>query len=580
MARTSFARLLVTQLRDMGVERIYGLVGDSLNPVVDAVRTTEGIEWVHVRNEEAAAFAAGAEARLTGRLAVCAGSCGPGNTHLIQGLYDAHRDHAPVLAIASHIPSAKIGTGFFQETHPEALFAECSHFCEMVNSGPHGATLLHIAIQTAIAKRGVSVLVLPGDIADEEVDGPLTRALATELGAVQPAAAPVGELATLIDEAEKVMLFAGAGVEGARDEVLALAEALKAPVGHAFGGKEWIQYDNPFDVGMSGLLGYGACYEAMHEADLVILLGTDFPYSEFLPAEPGIRVVQIDADASVLGRRVPLDLAIHGDVALTLQALLPLVEEKRSRRYLDAMLRKHHKALTGVVAAYTKNVGRMKPIHPEFVAATLDELADDDAVFTVDTGMCNVWGARYITPNGKRRVFGSWHHGTMANALPQAIGASASHPGRQVISMSGDGGLGMLMGELLTVKLHRLDTKVVVFNNSSLGMVRLEMLVEGIPYHETDHEAVDFAAIASAVGIPSVRITDPKKLKKEMAKALAMPGPVLIDVVTDPDALSMPPKITAQQIRGFATSASKIVLGGGVGRMVDMAAANVRNIPR
>lgn len=580
MARTSFARLLVTQLRDMGVERIYGLVGDSLNPVVDAVRTTEGIEWVHVRNEEAAAFAAGAEARLTGRLAVCAGSCGPGNTHLIQGLYDAHRDHAPVLAIASHIPSAKIGTGFFQETHPEALFAECSHFCEMVNSGPHGATLLHIAIQTAIAKRGVSVLVLPGDIADEEVDGPLTRTLATELGSVQPAAAPVGELARLIDEAEKVMLFAGAGVERARDEVLALADALKAPVGHAFGGKEWIQYDNPFDVGMSGLLGYGACYEAMHEADLVILLGTDFPYSEFLPAERGIRVVQIDADASVLGRRVPLDLAIHGDVALTLQALLPLVEEKRSRRYLDAMLRKHHKALTGVVAAYTKNVGRMKPIHPEFVAATLDELADDDAVFTVDTGMCNVWGARYITPNGKRRVFGSWHHGTMANALPQAIGASASHPGRQVISMSGDGGLGMLMGELLTVKLHRLDTKVVVFNNSSLGMVRLEMLVEGIPDYETDHEAVDFAAIASAVGIPSVRITDPKKLKKEMAKALAMPGPVLIDVVTDPDALSMPPKITAQQIRGFATSASKIVLGGGVGRMVDMAAANVRNIPR
>ena len=580
MARTSFARLLVTQLRDMGVERIYGLVGDSLNPVVDAVRTTEGIEWVHVRNEEAAAFAAGAEARLTGKLAVCAGSCGPGNTHLVQGLYDAHRDHAPVLAIASHIPSSKIGTGFFQETHPEALFAECSHFCEMVNSGPHGATLLHVAIQTAIAERGVSVLVLPGDIADEEVDGPLTRTLATELGSVQPAAAPVGELARLIDEAEKVMLFAGAGVEGAREEVLALADALKAPVGHAFGGKEWIQYDNPFDVGMSGLLGYGACYEAMHEADLVILLGTDFPYSEFLPSERGIRVVQIDADASVLGRRVPLDLAIHGDVALTLQALLPLVEEKRSRRYLDAMLRKHYKALTGVVAAYTKNVGRMKPIHPEFVAATLDELADDDAVFTVDTGMCNVWGARYITPNGKRRVFGSWHHGTMANALPQAIGASASHPGRQVISMSGDGGLGMLMGELLTVKLHRLDTKVVVFNNSSLGMVRLEMLVEGIPDHETDHEAVDFAAIASAVGIPSVRITDPKKLKKEMAKALAMPGPALIDVVTDPDALSMPPKITAQQIRGFATSASKIVLGGGVGRMVDMAAANVRNIPR
>ncbi len=583
MARSTFAQLLVAQLRDLGVERIYGVVGDSLNPVVDAVRTTEGIEWVHVRNEEAGAFAAGAEARLTGKLAVCAGSCGPGNTHMIQGLYDAHRDNAPVLAIASHIPSEKIGTGFFQETHPERLFQECSHFCEMVNSGPHGATMLHIAIQTAIAKSGVSVLVLPGDVADQEVDAPLTRDLATELGAVQPAAGPVGRLAELIDEADTVMLFAGAGVRGAREEVLALAERVKAPIGHAFGGKEWMQYDNPFDVGMSGLLGYGACYDAMHEADLVILLGTDFPYSEFLPRENGKgapRIVQIDADASRLGRRVGLDLAVHGDVALTLQAVLPLLTSTKGHRYLHRQLKAHHKALSGVVAAYTKNVERMTPIHPEFVAATLDELAEDDAVFTVDTGMCNVWGARYITPNGKRRVFGSWHHGTMANALPQAIGASKAFPGRQVISMSGDGGLGMLMGELLTVKLHELDTKILVFNNSSLGMVKLEMLVEGLPDHGTDHEAVDYAAIAEGVGIGAVRITDPKKLKKQLAAALATPGPVLIDVVTDPDALSMPPKITAQQIRGFATASTKVVLGGGVGRMVDMAASNLRNMPR
>lgn len=583
MARSTFAQLLVAQLRDLGVERIYGVVGDSLNPVVDAVRTTEGIQWVHVRNEEAGAFAAGAEARLTGKLAVCAGSCGPGNTHMIQGLYDAHRDNAPVLAIASHIPSEKIGTGFFQETHPERLFQECSHFCEMVNSGPHGATMLHIAIQTAIAKSGVSVLVLPGDVADEGVDAPLTRDLATELGAVQPAAGPVGRLAELIDEADTVMLFAGAGVRGAREEVLALAERVKAPIGHAFGGKEWMQYDNPYDVGMSGLLGYGACYEAMHEADLVILLGTDFPYSEFLPRENGKgapRIVQIDADASRLGRRVGLDLAVHGDVALTLQAVLPLLTSTKGHRYLHRQLKAHHKALSGVVAAYTKNVERMTPIHPEFVAATLDELADDDAVFTVDTGMCNVWGARYITPNGKRRVFGSWHHGTMANALPQAIGASKAFPGRQVISMSGDGGLGMLMGELLTVKLHELDTKILVFNNSSLGMVKLEMLVEGLPDHGTDHEAVDYAAIAEGVGIGAVRITDPKKLKKQLAAALATPGPVLIDVVTDPDALSMPPKITAQQIRGFATASTKVVLGGGVGRMVDMAASNLRNMPR
>lgn len=581
MARaTTFSQLLVSQLRDMGVQRIYGVVGDSLNSVVDAVRVTDGIDWVHVRNEEAAAFAAGAEARLTGKLAVCAGSCGPGNTHLIQGLFDAHRDNAPVLAIASHIPSPKIGTGFFQETHPEILFRECSHFCEMVNSGDHGATLLHIAAQTAIAKQGVSVLVLPGDVADEEVSGSRTRDLATELGSVQPAAGPVGRLAELVDAADKVTLFVGAGVKGARDEVLELAGALKAPIGHAFGGKEIIQYDNPFDVGMSGLLGYGACYDAMHEADLVILLGTDFPYSEFLPSSSGVKLVQVDADASRLGRRAPVDLAVHGDVALTIQALLPLISAKKSNRFLSKMLKQHHKALTGVVAAYTKNVEKMKPIHPEYVAAVLDELADEDAVFTVDTGMCNVWGARYITPNGKRRLFGSWHHGTMANALPQAMGASAAFPDRQVISMSGDGGLGMLMGELLTVKLHALNTKIVVFNNSSLGMVKLEMLVEGVPDFETDHEQVDFAAIAQGVGIPSVRITDPKRLKKELAAALATPGPMLIDVVTDPDALSMPPKITPQQIRGFATASTKVVLGGGVGRMVDMAASNLRNIPR
>ena len=583
MAGTTFAQLLVTQLRDLGVERIYGVVGDSLNPVVDAVRTTEGIEWVHVRNEEAGAFAAGAEARLTGKLAVCAGSCGPGNTHLIQGLFDAHRDGAPVLAIASHIPSEKIGTGFFQETHPEILFRECSHFCEMVNSGDHGATLLHIAVQTAIAKRGVSVLVLPGDVADQEADGPLTRDLACDLGRVQPAAEPVGRLAELIDEADTVTLFTGAGVRDAREEVLELAERIKSPIGHAFGGKEFMQYDNPFDVGMSGLLGYGACYEAMHEADLVILLGTDFPYSEFLPGPGGKnppKVVQVDAEASRLGRRVPLDLALHGDVGLTLQAVMPLLTREKSARFLHRQLKAHHKALSGVVSAYTKNVERMKPIHPEFVAATLDELADEDAVFTVDTGMCNVWGARYITPNGKRRLFGSWHHGSMANALPQAIGASMAFPDRQVISMSGDGGLGMLMGELLTVKLHDLNTKILVFNNSSLGMVKLEMLVEGLPDHGTDHEDVDYAAIAEGVGISSVRITDPKKLKKQLAEALATPGPMLIDVVTDPDALSMPPKISAQQIRGFATASTKIVLGGGVGRMLDMAAANLRNMPR
>ena len=580
MAKKTLAQHTVDQLVAMGVERIYGVVGDSLNPIVDAVRTTKGIEWIHVRNEEAAAFAAGAEARVTGKLGVCAGSCGPGNTHLVQGLYDAHRDSVPVLAIASHIPSEKIGTGFFQETHPELLFNECSAFCEMVNSGNHGAQMLHNAAQTALAKKDVSVLVIPGDIASQDVTIEATRTLTTTFGAIQPQASVVEELARLANSAKKITLFAGAGIEGARAEVLELADTLKAPIGHAFGGKEFIQYNNPFDVGMSGLLGYGAAYEATHECDLLILLGTDFPYSEFLPREGKPKVVQIDADGSRLGRRVPLDLGVHGDVALTIRALLPQLKQKKNRSFLNSMLRKQEKELTHVVNSYTKRASRLKPIHPEYVASLLDEFADDDAVFTVDTGMCNVWAARYIEPNGKRRIFGSFRHGTMANALPQAIGASAAQPNRQVISMSGDGGLGMLMGELLTVRLHQLNTKIVVFNNSSLGMVKLEMLVAGLPDSETDHDSVNFAKIAEGADIPSIRIENPKTLRKDLKKALAAPGPMLIDIVTDPDALAMPPKITLEQMSGFATAGGKIVLEGGVGKMVNLAKSNVRNIPR
>jgi pyruvate dehydrogenase (quinone) len=577
MAHPTVAAQLVRMLRDAGARRIYGVVGDSLNPVVDAVRHTEGIEWVHVSNEEGGAFAAAAEAQITGQLAVCAGSCGPGNTHLIQGLYDAHRSGAPVVAIASHIQSQEIGMGFFQETHPERTFQDCSYWCEVVTPKqmPH---TLRVAIQTAIGRRGVSVVVLPGDLAAEESGGPtVPTALVPRPSPVRPVPEQVQALADALNAARTVTLFCGAGCADAHDEVMELAGRVLSPVGHALGGKEWIQYDNPYDVGMNGLLGYGAAHKATHEADLLLLLGTDFPYTNFLPQR---RTAQVDADAGHLGRRSPLEVAVHGDVGETIRAVLPLLEQKTDRRFLDSMLRQHAEALEKVVDAYTHRVERMRPIHPEYVAAQLDDLAADDAVFTVDTGMCNVWAARYLTPNGRRRVIGSFRHGSMANALPHAVGAQFAAPGRQVVSMSGDGGLAMLLGELITVRLHRLPVKVVLFNNASLGMVKLEMMVDGIPDFETDHEPTDFAAIAEGVGIRSMRVEDPRDVRDTLAKGLADPGPVLMEFVTDPNALSIPPAITGEQIRGFATSATKQVLGGGVGKMIDLARSNLRNIPR
>jgi pyruvate dehydrogenase (quinone) len=577
MANPTVAAQLVQMLRDAGVQRIYGVVGDSLNPIVDAVRHTDGMEWVHVSNEEGGAFAAAAEAQVTGELAVCAGSCGPGNTHLLQGLYDAHRSGAPVLAIASHIQSQEIGMAFFQETHPERTFQDCSYWCEVVTPKqmPHN---LRVAIQTAVGKRGVSVVVLPGDLAAEESGGPtVPSAMVTAPSPVRPAPEQVQALAEAINAARTVTLFCGAGCRGAHDQVMELAGHVLAPVGHALGGKEWIQYDNPYDVGMNGLLGYGAAHKATHEADLLLLLGTDFPYVNFLPQQ---KTAQVDADASHLGRRTPLEVAVHADVGETIRALLPLLERKTDRTFLDSMLRDHARALEKVVDAYTRRVEKMRPIHPEYVAAQLDELAADDAVFTVDTGMCNVWAARYLTPNGRRRVIGSFRHGSMANALPHAVGAQLAAPGRQVISMSGDGGLAMLLGELITVRLHRLPVKIVLFNNASLGMVKLEMMVDGIPDFETDHEPTDFAAIAAGAGIASVRVADPADVRSTLEKGLAEPGPVLMEFVTDPNALSIPPAITGEQIRGFAKSASRMVLGGGVGKMVDLARSNLRNVPR
>jgi len=595
---------LVAQLVAAGARHVYGIVGDSLNPVVDAVRRARedgaDLAWVHVRHEEAGAFAAAAEAELTGRLAVCAGSCGPGNLHLINGLYDANRSRVPVLAIASHIPSAQIGTQFFQETHPDRLFLECSVYSEMISSAAQAPRVIRSAIHHAYGGPGVAVLTLPGDVADLEA-GPAGVDVLTPPPAprVVPDEGAVRALAAAIDDAKTVTIFAGAGVAGARTEVLALAHALHAPVGHTLRGKEHVQYDNPFDVGMTGLLGYGACAAAMEGADLLLLLGTDFPYDQFLPAD--VRTAQVDVAPERLGRRTRNDLVVLGDVGETLRMLLPLVRRKSSRRFLDKMLDRHRKAMGGVVGAYTKDVGTTRPIHPEYAAVVLDEEAPDDAVFTVDTGMGNVWAARYLTPNGRRRVIGSFLHGSMANAVPHAIGAAmAGRPpvegasvddadarargpaghGRRVVALAGDGGLSMLLGELITLRALDLPVTVVVFDNATLGMVRLEMLVDGLPSYATDSPPVDYAAIAAAVGIPSVRVEDPAGIRAALREAFSHDGPALVDLVTDPRALSLPPKITRKQVTGFTAAMSKEVLGGGLGEVMAMARSNLRNVPR
>ncbi|MEU2432479.1 pyruvate dehydrogenase [Streptomyces sp. NPDC007861] len=579
MAKQNVAEQFVDILVRAGVQRLYGVVGDSLNPVVDAVRRRAGIEWIHVRHEETAAFAAGAEAQITGRLAACAGSCGPGNLHLINGLYDAHRSMAPVLALASHIPSSEIGLGYFQETHPDRLFRECSHYCELISSPRQMPRLLQTAIQHAIGRSGVSVVSLPGDIASQQApEKTVEHALVTTRPSVRPGDAEIDALARMIDEAERITLFCGSGTAGAHAEVMQFAERIKSPVGHALRGKEWIQYENPYDVGMSGLLGYGAAYEATHECDLLILLGTDFPYNAFLPDD--VKIAQVDVRPEHLGRRSKLDLAVWGDVRETLRCLTPRVRIRSDRRFLDKMLKKHADALEGVIRAYTRKVDKHVPIHPEYVAAVLDELADDNAVFTVDTGMCNVWAARYISPNGSRRIIGSFTHGSMANALPQAIGAQFTDRDRQVVSMSGDGGFAMLMGDLLTLVQYDLPVKIVLFNNSSLGMVELEMLVAGLPSYGTTNRNPDFSAIARAAGAFGVRVEKPKQLAGALKDAFAHKGPALVDVVTDPNALSIPPRISAEMVTGFALSAGKIVLDGGVGRMVQMARSNLRNVPR
>ncbi|MCA8831387.1 ubiquinone-dependent pyruvate dehydrogenase [Hymenobacter pini] len=573
MAKKTVAEILVDTLVAAGVRRVYGVVGDSLNGITDEIRGRDDIEWVHVRNEEAGAFAAGAEAHLTGSLAVCAGSCGPGNTHLINGLYDCHRSRVPVLAIAAQIPSIEIGTGYFQETHPETTFKECSAYCELLGNPGQAVRMIEAAVQTALTQRAVSVLVIPGDINFEETEAPEPRVPALRSKAtLVPALEDLRAAADLLNTADKVTILAGAGCAQAHAELLQVAEALGAPVVHALRGKEYVEGNNPYDVGMSGLLGFTSGYAALMDADALLMLGTDFPYTQFLPQET--RTVQVDLRGEHIGRRTRVEVGLVGDVSATLQALLPILNHKQNRRHLEKALDHYQEARQDLDELATGEAGDTS-MHPQYVARLLNEQAAEDAIFTCDVGTPTIWAARYLRMNGRRRLLGSFNHGSMANAMPQALGAQLASPGRQVIALAGDGGFAMLMGELLTLKQLKVPAKIVIFNNASLAFVELEMKAAGLLEYGTELDNPNFAALAEAAGVRGIRVTDPADLPAAIAAMLAHPGPVVLDAVVKRTELSMPPTIQAAQVKGFSLYALKAIMSGRGDEVLELAKTNL-----
>src|ERR1700676_348269 len=573
MMQKTVAEILVETLIAAGVTRIYGVVGDSLNGILEEIRRQKQIQWAHVRHEESAAFAAGAEAHLTGRLAVCAGSCGPGNLHLINGLYDCHRSRVPVLAIAAQIPSQEIGSGYFQETHPEHLFAQCSHYCELISHPEQMPRVLEIAMQTAIARRGVSVIALPGDVAlrDAVREHPRLK-FPPPTPSVCLSDLEIDRLAKILNDSENTTIPAGAGCAGAPTELIAGAGKLNAPIVHAMRGKEFIEYDNPFDVGMTGLLGFSSGYRAMMNADLLLMIGTDFPYQQFFPRDATI--IQIDVRGEQLGRRTKVDYGFVGDTKTTIRALLPQLRQTDHDQHLKASLEHYRKSRKDLDELATEGSAG-KPIHPQYVVRMLDELAAQDAIFSCDVGTPTIWAARYLTTNGKRRLLGSFNHGSMANALPQAIGAQASHPGRQVVSLSGDGGLAMLLGDLLTLRQVELPVKVIVFKNNALAFVELEMKAAGILDFATNLQNPNFARLAEAAGLLGLTAETPAHVRPMLTQALQHDGPALVEVLVSRQELSMPPTITAEQVKGFSLFTLKAVLSGRGDEIVDLAKINL-----
>jgi pyruvate dehydrogenase (quinone) len=575
MKRT-VAELMLATLKVSGVERVYGIPGDSLNGFTDAMRRDGTIKWEHVRHEEAAAFAAAAEATLTGALGVCAGSCGPGNLHLINGLFDANRSRVPVLAIAAHIPREEIGGGYFQETHPEQLFRECSVYCEMASVPEQMPRMLENAMRAALQRGGVAVVVVPGEVFLEEAPD---ASEPVEIRRAEPVIYPDREdlaaAARVLNDANRVTILAGAGCQGAHEQLIELASALKAPVVHAFRGKEFVEYDNPYDVGMTGLIGFSSGYRAMEHCDALILLGTDFPYRPFLP--DGVPIIQVDVRGEQIGHRIAVRVGLVGTVKDTVGALMPLLKVKTDAAHMDRMT-KHYGRARKRLDALAQPTRNESPLHPQHIAATIDRLAAEDAVFTVDVGTPCIWAARYLHMNGRRRLVGSFTHGSMANALSQAVGAQATYPSRQVVSLCGDGGLAMLLGELITLHQQKLPVKVVVFNNGALSFVELEMKAAGIVTYGTDLDNPDFAGIARATGLYAAHVEKSDELEDALRDAFAHDGPALVDIRTLRYEMALPPKISYEQVKGFSLYATRTILSGEGRELVELARTNLRDL--
>lgn len=566
---------LVETLLDAGIKRVYAVTGDSLNEFNDAVRRNGKLQWIHVRHEEVGAYAAAAEAELNG-IACCAGSSGPGHVHLINGLYDANRSGAPVLAIASTMHTDEMGSDYFQETNTIKLFDDCSVYNQIATTAKQFPRMLQAALQQAYSKKGVAVIGMPGDVAMAKAEEIQTETkLIRSASILRPGKEALQELADLLNSHKRITIFCGIGCKKAHDEVVELAKRINAPVGYSFRGKMYVQYDNPNEVGMTGLLGLPSAYHAMHEADLLLLLGTDFPYKDFMPESCGI--IQIDEKAERLGRRAKLKMGLTGDIKDTLEALLPLVRQNNDRSFIDAQLKVYEK-VKETQQTFVKDRGRPDNISPEFVADTIDKIAAHDAIFTVDTGMSCVWGARFVNATGKRELLGSFNHGSMANAMPQAIGAALARPDQQVVAFCGDGGLSMLLGDLATIVQYNLPIKVVVFDNRSLGMVKLEMEVAGLPQWQTDMYNPDFATVAMAMGMKGLSISEPDKVNELMEEAFAYEGPILIHVKTNPNSLAMPPKIEFSQMKGYAITMGKLILNGRMDDVLDTVKSNYKHL--
>ncbi len=576
MSSRNLAQSLVKQLADNGVKRIYGLVGDSLNPVSDALRKDGRINFIQVRNEEAAAFAAGAEAQLTGELAVCAGTSGPGNLHLINGLYDANRSYAPVLAICSHIPSSQIGTGYFQETHPDKLFAECSRYCELVSNAEHFPHTLKLAIQNAITKEGVAAIAIPGDLGTKPVSGDgIANAASYKNSISTPNADSVKALADAINKAKKITLFCGHGCKDAHKEVLELSNKIKAPICCTLRGKQWMGAENPNYIGLTGLIGYGSASSSMEASELLIMIGTDFPYQPWIPTKP--QKAQIDIRAEHIGKRTKIDFGVVGDTATTIKSLLKLLKEKEDSSFLDKAVKAYKKSRADL-DVYVKNVSCQEKPHPEYATALIDKFASDSAIFTIPTGLGTVWGARYITPKKDRRIIGSFLHGSMANEIPMAIGAQFAYPERQVVAICGDGGLTMLLGELLTVAQYDLPIKMFVYNNETLGFIDLEMMAAGYTPYKTKMKNPNFAKMAESMGIKGIRIDENCELSAGIKEAFTHKGPVLVDIATDPNAIALPPKISLEQSLNFSLALSKLALSGNISDAIKVISSNKKTL--